>query len=45
MLELRDKLSQVISFIETPLSKAELVDVKDIQDRIKREQINHMLMP
>jgi len=30
MLELRDKLAQVITYFESPLSKAEIIDVKSI---------------
>lgn len=45
MLELRDKLSQVVSYIENPVAKAQLIDVKEIQDLVKREQINHAMAP
>ena len=45
MQELREKLAQKVSYIENPLAKAELIDVKSIQDLIKRDQINHAMAP
>lgn len=45
MQEIRKKLGDTISYLDTPLSKAELLNAEQIQDRVRREIINNMLVP
>lgn len=43
--EMRKKVSDTISFQESPARKAELLSSSTIAEKIKREQISHMMLP
>jgi hypothetical protein len=43
--DMRKKVSDTISFSESPLSKAELLSSETIGEKIKKEQITYMFVP